>query len=276
MAINGGVKFFEKNYALLKDGASATASTNPNSINSILDVSKYTEWESIGSSDATTETITVTLNTAIQIDRILLVDFNFKEFEVKYDNGGGFVSFTNVIGMNGEAKSGLTETAYALDTGYYEFDAVTTSIIQITCLKTQVVNAQKTLTSLIVTEEIGTLQGFPRVKGSSNRNETKAKALSRKFVIQKTYETQTIDITFKTHPYAADIALIETLFDRDETFLVYAAGGRAGTQYFKYDQKQWTTKDIFNMQLVGKVKNEWEKGVYILGANKRVKFEEHI
>lgn len=276
MAINGGVKFFEQNYSLFKNGTSASASSNDNSVNAIIDISRYTQWESLGSSDLATETITVTLKNSKLIDRLFLVDFNFKEFQVQYYDGIGFVDFINVIGVNGVATTGISETDYSFDTAYYEFDEVTTNSIQITCLKTQVVNAQKFLTQVIMTEELGTLQGLPRVQPESDRNETKAKSLSRRLVVQKTYETNKVKITFKTHPFKNDSNIINALFDREEPFLVYPCGARAGDKYFRVEQKAWRLKDIYNVQLVGKLKNEWEKGVYILGFNKQITLEEHI
>ena len=274
--INGAVKFFEQNYALFRDGASASASSNNDAAKFMLDISRYTQWESLGSNDLTTETITRTLKFSKLIDRLFLVDMNLKEFSVKYDNGGSFVDFTNVVGVNGISTTGITETAYANDTGYYEFDAVTTSQIQITCLKTQVANAQKYITGFIATEEIGTLEGFPRVQPDSNRNETKAKALSRRLVVQKTYETNRVKITFKTHPYQNDLDIIESLFNREDPYLVYPCGGRAGSQYFRVKQKNWRLKDVYNVQILGRLKNEFEKGVYILGFNKSITMEEHI
>ena len=274
--IKGGVKFFKENFALFRNGTTATASSNEDGVNSILDTSIYTQWESLGSNDLTSETITATLKIAKFINRILITRMNLKEFSIKYHDGATFVNFTNVIGVNSVSTSGINETAYARNTAYYEFDAVTTNMIQITCLKTQVVDAEKFINSLIVTEEIGTFQFFPRIKPTMSRNETKAKTLSRKFVIQKTYETNSIKITFKTHPSQNDLDIVETLFDREEPFLVYLCGGRTGTQFFKLDQKSWNLEDIFNMQIIGKLKNEWERGVYTLGFNKRITFEEHV
>jgi hypothetical protein len=201
---------------------------------------------------------------------------NFKEFSVKYWNGSSFVDFTNVIGVNGEAKSGINETDYAYSTGYYEFDSVSSSQFQITCVKTQTANEQKYLTQFIATLEIGTFSGFPRVSPESNRNETKAKMLSRKYLVQKTYETNRIRINFKTHPYQNDLDIIDTIFDREDPFLVYPCGGRTGEQYFKVSQKNWRLDDIYNMQLTGRMKNEYEKGVYLLGFNKSIILEEHI
>jgi len=274
--INGGVKFFEKNYALLRDGANASASSNEDAIKFILDISRYTQYESLGSNDLTTETITVNFKTAKLIDRLFLVDMNFKEFSIKYLNGGGFIDFTNVVGVNGVETTGINETAFTYNTAFYQFDEVTTSSIQVTCLKTQIADVQKYLTQLIATKELGTFEGFPRVQPDSNRNETKAKSLSRRLVVQKTYETNRVKITFKTHPFQNDIDIVETLFDREEPFLVYPCGGRTGSKYFKVEQKNWRLQDIYNVQTLGRLKNGWEKGVYTLGFNKSIMMEEHI
>jgi len=201
---------------------------------------------------------------------------NFKNFSVQYNNGSSFVDFTNVIGVNGESKTGINESTYSRDSAYYEFTPVTTTQIKITCSQTQVADAQKFLVGLVVTEEIGTFEGFPRVTPTMMRNETRAKALSGKSVIQKSFESNDINMTFKSHPYENDLKILETLFDSESTFLVYPCGGREGSQYFRMNQRGWTLKDIFNMQLRGKLKNEWEKGIYTLGFNKTVKFEEHV
>jgi len=276
MAVTGGVKFFDKSRALFKDGASATATSNDDSVKNILSVNRFTQWESIASDDTITETIIVTFKSSKTIDRIFLVDMNFKEFTVKYHNGAIFVDFTNVIGVNGALTANIAETIYDKDTAYYEFDSVTTGSIEITCLKTQVVDAQKFLTNFFATVELGTFTGFPRVQPTSTRNETKTKALSRRFVIQKTYETRAIKINFKTHPFQNDLDIAEALFDREEPFLVWPCGGREGTDFFRIEQDVWRLNDVLNMQILGKNKNDYEKGVYVLGFNKSLSMEEHV
>lgn len=276
MAINGGVKLFDINYALFKFGTRAVASSNDDGINSILDVSRYTQWESVGSNDLTTETITVDFSTAKIIDSLFLVDMNFKEFNVKYYDGANYVDFSNVLGVNGAVSATINETAYAEDTAYYEFDSVSTTSLQIEVTKTQVADEQKALTQLIATLGIGTFEGFPRVAPDSDRNETKSKTLSRRLIVQKTYQTNRIKLTFKTHPYQNDLDIIEELFDREEPFLIWPCGGRTGSQYFKISMMSWRLKDVFNVQLTGRIKNEFEKGVYLLGFNKSLTFEEHV
>lgn len=275
--MTGGIKFFNQNYALFKFGGRASATSNDSGAKSMLDISRYTQWESIGSNDLTLETITIDLNEAKTIDSLFLVDFNFKAFTILYDDGaGGFIPFTGVEGVNGIASSGIVETDYSFGTAFYQFDAVTTGTIKIFVNETQIANEQKYVTQFIATNSIGTFQGFPRVKPDSSRNERKAYALSGRANVQKSFETTRFSLKFKTHPYENDIAIMDEVFDREEPFLIYPCGGRTGTDYFKMEQRNWRLQDIYNVQLIGRLKNEWEKGVYLLGANKTIKFEEHI
>lgn len=274
--ITGGVKFFEQSYTLYKNGVAATATSNNQGANNMLSTNKYTQWQSVGSTDASAEEILIALPTAKAIDRILLIDFNLKDFSILYFNGTTFVNFSNVIGVNGEEKASIVETTYNRDSAYYEFSEVTTSQIKIIATKSQVVDAQKFIGQFIATKEIGTFLGYPKVNPDSDRNETVAKTLSNKVVVQKSYETTDIKMTFKTYPYQADMDIIDELFDREDPFLVWPCGGRTGTQYFKVNQRSWRLRDVYNMQLTGQVKNDWEANVYVMGFNKMLKFQEHV
>jgi len=274
--INGGAKFFYQNYALKKLGASATATSNPNAAKYILNNDLYTIWESLLSNDTITETIVITLPFSKTIDRLFLVDMNFKQFNVKYYNGSAYVDFTNVIGVNGVSTSEINETVYDKDSAYYEFTPVSTTMIQIEVLKTQTVNAQKYLARFVATQEIGTFQGFPRIVPSLSNNSIKQTAISNKIFLEKGFETTDIKITFKTHPYQNDENIVQALFSSIDPFLVWICGGRTGNTYFKIDQRNWELKDLVQMQLTNEIKNEFEKGVYLLGINKGITLEEHV
>ena len=113
MSINGGVKFFKRNFALLKDGATASATSNTEGIQYILSPVRWARWFSVGSSDATEEIINVTLPSTKTIDRIFLLDINLKEFDIKYFDGLVFQDFTNVIGVNGEESANILEDDYS-------------------------------------------------------------------------------------------------------------------------------------------------------------------
>lgn len=276
MSITGGIKFFYKAMNLYKDGAVGTASTNSAAAKYVLSHDNYTQWESIGSNDTISEYIYVQLPATKTITRMFLTEMNFKDFEVHYWDGAAYQSFTNVIGENGNAYTGVKATTYAFESAYFEFDSVSTDRLRITATKTQVANQEKYLCKFLVSSEIGTMQGFPRIDNRSDRNEIKTKTIGGKFLISKSFNISQIKVNFKTHPYQADINLIETLYDSEDPFLVFPCGGRHGTQYFKIEQKTWKLGDVFNMKLSGDMDHKFEKGVYLLGVNKDVTFEEHI
>ena len=81
MAVTGGIKFFNKNK--IADG-STVASSGTSSSKFILDLDVDTYWTSLGSSDGVSEEITITTSKSQSIDRILLLDHNFKTYNVKY------------------------------------------------------------------------------------------------------------------------------------------------------------------------------------------------
>lgn len=265
--ITGGIKFLEPNKNLLKDGASATASSGASSKDSILDKNEFTFWTSVGSDDTTTETLVVTFPASLIIDRILLLDHNFKEFTIKYDLASVFTDFANVVGLDGALGGGISETVFADDTAYYEFDPVTTTRIEITCTKAQIVDAQKFLAQVISTEEIETLVGFPQIRRlSHSRNARAVKVLSGKSIIQKSLDSLSFELQFKDYPptLETDLALPSTLFERSNSFLVWLCGGRRGTTFFRFTNRGFRLKDIPEMQMERDMRTTYRKNVYTL------------
>ncbi len=263
--ISGGVKFFDKNKALFRDGNTANASTNDSAAKFILDISKYTRWESIGSIDSTTETITINFKTSQTLDRLIFTGHNFKQFTVKY-NGG--TDFANVSGLDGDLVGGIAETDFDKDTAYYKFDSVVVSSITISVDTTQVADAEKYLNQFIATTELGTFAGFPRIQNvQHNRNIKGSKALSGKNVIQKGYETTTFRMNFKSYPVQADIDIVEEIHEREDSFLVWLCGGRYGSEHFTIEQRGWRLRDLYNMQISRALGANYEKSIYQNGAN---------
>jgi len=278
MTISGGIKFFKKNKGLAKDGATITATSNDGTSGLMIDVSKDTAWESSGSDDTTTETIEWTLAASSTIDRILIADTNAKDFNVKYWTGAAWALITsNVIGLDG-SQADTSETAFSDTTIYYEFDALTTTKLQINILKTQVADEEKTIATLVATEELGTFTGYPQVTGPRfTRNERSLQSLSSKFKIFKSFQTFAFSLTFTAYSIASDITLTETLFDSEDPFLVWLCGGRRTTDYFQViTAKGYNLTDLFQMQVVQGINPSYETGVYLNGVNQTMTFTEAL
>lgn len=274
--ISGGVKFFTKSKTLFSEGCNASASSNTEAAKYILSLNNYTEWKSLGSNDTIDEEILIELSELKSISRIILTDMNFKDFLIQYFDGADFVDFTNVISANGISRAKLEILDNEKSAEYFEFDEVDTTQIKLIIRKTIVPNEEKYLCKFIATSEIGTLKGFPRVDNQINSNEVESKTMSGFIYSSKGFQTAQIKINFKTHPYGEDISLIEYLFSIDESFLIYPCGGRFGDKYFKMNQFTWKLGDIYNVKTSGNLDADWEKGVYLLGANKNITFKEHI
>lgn len=280
MAITGGIKFFDKNLCLFKDGSNIDATTSTDSANYAIDLNPDTRWRSNASTDLITETLTVTFDEAKEISRLFLLDFNFKDFTVKYNVLGTWTHFASVTGLSG-AKTNITETAFAYDSAYYEFTPVTTDSIQIAVTKSQVVDAQKYLTQFIVTNELGTLAGYPEVKRvKMDKNARISKTISGKNIVQKSIETADFDLNFKGYPsaaaYNADMDLMMTLHDRQNPFLVWLCGGRRGSSYFRYTLRGFRLKDVFQMQVMKAVDLGYTDNIYNGSLNAKVVLDEHV
>jgi hypothetical protein len=273
MTISGGIKFFKRNTALFSSGTTATASSNSSSANNILTNRQLTYWQSIGSDDSTTETITITYNKTVTIDRILLNRINWKEFTVQYDVAGTPTDFTSVIGLDGSLPGGISETTFADETAYYEVDSITTTGIIITATKTQTADQEKLIYNLFTTEELGTLEGFPQISAIDiTRNNRLSTGLSGLANIQKGYEIKNFSLAFSNHPYQSDYDLMKTLVDSQDSFLAWICGGRRDTPYFRFTVDAYKLRDVLNMQTSGGINPAYPGSIYINAPSYSVNF----
>lgn len=277
MPITGGVKFFGKNLVLEEDGGSIVASSGDIVSAYAIDKNPVTFWESVGSDDATTETLTLTFD-EVEIDRLILQNHNWKDFNVQYWTGAAWAHFASVVGLDG-AKANITETAFAQDTAYYEFTQVTTTKLRIQVLKTQDADDQKYISQVIACVELGTLQGWPAIRGvKHSRNERRKEMLSGKVLVQKGIDSFACKIDFQNYPasYAADLNLAMDLFDREDPFLVWLCGGAYGSTKFKYTHRGFRLRDVYLMQVSKDVPVDYMGGGYLNPASLELNLEEHV
>lgn len=278
--ISGGIKFFEISANLLVNGATVSASSGNDSAPYILGLNKDTSWRSVGSGDMTTETILMVFPIPTLIDRLFLINHNFKNYTVQYNVSGTWTDFTNVLGVDG-IKSGINESDYALDTSYYEFSPVTTDSIQIVVNTTQIPNQDKFLNQVTATSELGTLVGYPviseiDVSRSMRANQT----ISGKYIVEKSIETVGFNLQLKkyaTSPaYVPDMDLLMSLHDRELPFNAWLCGGRQGASYFKVTLRGFRLRDVYQMQLTKPLNNTYDNNIYTTQINGQFSLYEHI
>lgn len=279
MAITGGIKFFEKSMALGTDGASAVASSGTVTALRALDRNPFTIWKTQGSSDAVNETLTITFAEEKTIDRLFLLQHNFKSYSVKYDVAGVPTDFANVLGLNGEIKSGITETTYSRNSSYYEFDPVTTAEIVIECDETQIPDEEKRLATCVPTTELFTLAGYPIVSNIvTSRNQQTRTTLSGRTYVAQSFQTFRVDLDFKDYPssFTADLENAISLYDRETSFNVYLCGGRDGSTYFNTPLSGFRIQDLIEVRIVGDLQNTYSDNYYKGLANIKLRLEESL
>jgi len=272
MSVSGGCKFFERMKNLDTAGGDASDTEGQPSAPFVCGRNPFVHWRTQSSDDTTTEDLEITFNSA-SINRIILLDHNFKEFNIKYDVASVWTNFTSVVGINGATYgSGISETVFAYSSSYYEFAAVTTTKIRVQITKTQTVDDQKRLRQAIVTKEIGTFSGYPTIEANSDRRKFTKEMLSGRTFVD--YSTDNFDgkIKFQNYPtsYAADVNLLRQLNVLNLPFHIFPCGGRTGSTYFKHSIPGFTI-DYCPLVLI---KNElsllYDKNVYINPINLNV------
>lgn len=278
MAITGGMKFFEESKSLFKDGASAIASTGSSSAVLALDKNRFTFWRSSGSSDVSTETVTITLPTTSTIDRLFIVNHNFKGFRVRYENGGGLTDFTNVNGIDGALGGGILETDFSDDTAYYEFDAVSVDQIEIEVTTTQVADDEKFMMFFAVTSELGTLDGYPIFKPKISRNIRRQKMLSGRYIVEKSEQSFEGNISFRNYPpsLGGDLDLMFSLVEKEDAFMIWPCGGRRGNDFFRYELQSWRLRDLYSCQIPTTISPNYANNVYTNVVNLKFKIVEVV
>ena len=275
--ITGGIKFFTKSKVLAEDGGTIVASSGDVASELAIDKNPASVWQSVGSNDVTVETLTLTF-ASVQISRLFLQRHNFKSFNVQYWNGSAWTHFSSVVGLDG-SQANVTETTFSKDTAYYEFAAVTTTQIRIQITSTQTTNAQKFISQIIACEEIGTLNGYPKIKNvKHSRNESEKVMLSGKVLIQKGLDSFSCRLEFDDYPtsYAGDLDIAMALFDLEEPFLVWLCGGAYGSTKFRYTNRGFRLQDIYLVQTRGDISPEYRGNIYINPVSITIDLKEHV
>ena len=283
------IKILYNNY-LIDFGNTITALSGSASLTNLTDLDRSTAWQSQSSSDAITELIEIEFDDAQDLDRLMLIEMNFKDFHVWYWDEAAWADFTNVYTnidsavsdytyegagvtyggagvVYGTGITGIVDSDNSLSTRYFEFDSVNTTKIRIECTYTITANDEKELNELYLGEEIGTfvqdLTSKPckyRPVRSDTRStyRTKSNGGTIKYERGDKYRTK---ISVKELLNSADQTIYYAMFDQGQ-FAILPCGG------VPYTERGWRLQDFYHVVIKGDETAEFAIGrVSDLGIN---------
>ncbi len=285
--ITGMMKVFKQNY-LTTNSVTYSVTSGSGTIENIKDFDRDTKWESSGSDDTTTETIDITFANSVSINRILLLNMNFKEFTIQWFNGVNYVDFDYIYteqtiagGVYGTDEYGYSKYGVGSSTPlsainetdnnevsrYYEFDSVSLTKLRITVTKTIVPNAQKFLYELYIGLEMGT---FIEDLTSEPNSYLPIVNFTNSMYLQKSNNGEVAirrgakyraRVTLTELMEVDDQELVESMYD-DGQFAIWPCGGVG------HRKRGWRHQDLYHVIIRGNEEAEYAIGrVEYMGLN---------
>lgn len=281
MSINKGWKVFEPSFTDNLLNRNITVTTGELGKLNVFNRDTSRVWQSIGSDDSTTETITINFDEETEIDTIIFVGINWKDFNVSTSNGLIDSACTidhpkgldvevfnwvddssnnivddednNIVFVTGDSSAPGNIENYNRDTFYMGFDKQTVTSVTVEVSSTQIANKQKSLGYFIITKSVGngsTRSELDTPTITFSNNEKVSKGLNNRSFVQKLQKTVKISIGFDLWQQS-QVDLYEKLYNRQESFLFWACGGIPDDCFTLFRPEGLRFRDIYLMQITG-------------------------
>lgn len=222
-------------------------------------------WNTSGSADSANTEILIELKDFQDVDMVMLVKHNFKNFLVEYfDIGLGsfqtYGSFTD-----------NTNTTTLIE------KSVNTDQIRITITGTFVADDDKTMRQLIVTENFfeGQFEGWPVIRNpKSSLNRKTSSMLSGKQRVVESRGAYSCELEVSLLKIAEDLSLIEKIYYNREGVLMLLSGGLE--DQFSSLRVGYRNEDIVLVRPVNELELPFVKGIYSTGIKIKMKLAEVV
>lgn len=221
-------------------------------------------WGTTGSTDAANTQLEVTLASATNVSNILLINHNFEDYLLEYNNGTSWITV--------ESVSGNLETS-----NYHNFTAVYMYAVRLTITAAQVVDADKLMSQLIIADNLqdGQFKAFPTISGTKHKTNKKLTTmLSGKALISEGTGAFECSLSVKILKDNDDLNLIESMYSNKEGFLVTLGGG--DEDQFSSKRQGYRKEDVYFMRCVDDYSDDFYKSLYTSGVKIKIKLREAI
>ncbi len=278
MAIERGqIQFFNKNIIDLESNSigititdAVASSTGQDFVDFLRDRKNYTVWGTAESTDAAGTVIDFTFGDLVDIDSIFLVGHNLKDYQIEYWTGLVWSLVTKQLDNTTVAPTNDTNS-----TSFYLINKVNTDKLRITVDGTQVVDDDKILKQIIITERIGKLTGWPLVKKPTIDTQKKRnKMLSGKSHIIETLESFSCTLDVRHWSIQDDIDIVEEIYAKRQGVLLWLNSDTP--EQFKLTLKGWRKEDIPLVRPLDNYTPEMVSGIYTNGIKTSMRLIEVI
>jgi len=170
----------------------------------------------------------------------------------------------------------LTESAIDESTTYFSFTSVTAVRIVIKGTEAQTVNAQKFIKSFILTEEIGTFEGYPSIQTNHTRHARTFPMIGNKSRVVRGPIAFSAQLGFRAYPGQNDADLLSTLLEGDDPFLIWLCGGVSGSGYFNYTIRGFDIDEIYLCQMNSGLMTSYTRNIYLNSWNSQISVVETV
>ena len=268
------IRFFNKNKIDLSNSLASITITDAVATNdgqSFADFmrnrNQVSAWQTTGSTDAALTEILSDMSDEREIDSIIIAGHNFKAFTIQYWNGSSFVDFATPI----------SETINTDTTNFFQFTKVSTKQVKIIVQNTQVVDDDKKITQLIITDNLGAgqLEGWPIIRNPRHSTNKKvSRMLSGKANVVESVGAFSMELEVRNWNIDADMDIIEDVYFGKRGVLVWLSGGDEAQ--FSHLRIGYRKQDIFLMRATNDYTPTWAAGVYTTGLQIKLTLEEAI
>lgn len=268
------IKFFNKNKIDLSNDLvvltvtdSVASNTGQSFVDFIRNRNNFSAWLTTGSNDSANTELLVDMVDGRELTEILLIGHNFKAYTIQYWNGSIFTDFSTPI----------SETVNTETTNHHTFDLVSTSMVKIIITLTQVVDADKQLKQLILTDRVLTGQFifWPLIKKPKHNTNKKVNLmLSGKVNVVESIGGFSMDLSISNWTKTTDLDIVEEIYFGKRGVLVWLGGGDEAQ--FAQQRIGYRKEDIFFMRAINDYIPEWRSGIYVNGLKITMKMREAI
>lgn len=246
--------FFEKNFLDLDNESATVSATQGN------DFAKYVRsrslrsaWLTTGSVDADNTEFEIDLANSFNIDRMILVDHNFKSYKIEqYDFDSGL--WTSIFDTTNDVN---TTSEIVLSEFYGQR-------FKITIRGTKVADSDKRLNRVLITKKLGQFRYWPKIDNPVvDQGRSVRKTLSGKSSVLRTVGAFRCSLKISNWKNADDLALIEALYRQVQGFEVWFSAGDE-TQFY-YTAEGYRSRDIYLMGFSNDWSPSFKNGIYSAG-----------